>query len=156
MNEITINNPPQNNQLRIQVQAISDKIRKQVCILLIFWSIVIVTLTLIFYWTLDFPYPPIRNLIYSLLFAVVSVNWYISIPFYGVMIVIIARTKSRNYFFQLFPNLGLVIITTFVAFSNLIDFQEDSIDVIIYIVVMLIIHLRNHITSTTYYWSKGE
>lgn len=122
-----------------QVQDIVEKIQKQTYLLLIFWSIIIGTLTIFFYFTLGLPFPPPRNLISSLLFAIVSVNWYISLPFLGVMLVIIARTKSRNYFFQLFPNLGILLIGTFVAFSNVMDFQEDSVEVRIYIGVMLII-----------------
>ena len=139
MKGIEFNNQQKMEILPKQVQDIVEKIQKQTYLLLIFWSIIIGTLTIFFYFTLGLPFPPPRNLISSLLFAIVSVNWYISLPFLGVMLVIIARTKSRNYFFQLFPNLGILLIGTFVAFSNVMDFQEDSVEVRIYIGVMLII-----------------
>ncbi len=139
MKGIEFNNQQRMEILPSQVRDIVEKIQKQTYILLIFWSIIIGTLTMIFYFTLRLPFPPARNLISSLLFAIVSVNWYISLPFFGVMLVIVARTKSRNYFYQLFPNLGILLIGTFVAFSNLMDFHEDSVEIRIYIGVLLII-----------------
>ncbi|MFQ6123749.1 MAG: hypothetical protein ACE5R6_03970 [Candidatus Heimdallarchaeota archaeon] len=139
MKEIEFNTQKRMRILPKQVQEIVEKIQKQTYILLIFWSIIIGILTMIFYFTLRLPFPSARNFISSFLFAIVSVNWYISLPFLGVMLVIIARAKSRNYFFQLFPNLGILLIGTIVAFSNTMDFQGESVEVRIYIGVMLII-----------------
>lgn len=122
-----------------QVQDIVAKIQKQTHILLLFWAIIVVALTALFYMTLEWSFPPARMLIYAFLFAIVTINWYVSLPFIGVMGVIIKRTKSRNYLAQLVPTVGLLLLGTIVALSNAVEFQEESVGIKIYIGSLLVI-----------------
>jgi hypothetical protein len=62
-----------------------------------------------------------------------------NIPFVGIMMTIVKRTKSRNYFYQVFPTMGILILVTVIAFSSTIRFNEDSIETIIYIIVLVIL-----------------
>ncbi|MHA2073654.1 MAG: hypothetical protein ACXACU_01215 [Candidatus Hodarchaeales archaeon] len=122
-----------------RMKEVTDKIRRQKLVLLTFWFIVTFFLTIIYYMVLSFHETPLRNLIYALLFAVTTVNWFINIPFVGIMLIIVFRTKSRNYFYQVFPTMGLLILVTVIAFSSTVQFSEDSVELIIYIGILLVL-----------------
>ncbi|MHA2219059.1 MAG: hypothetical protein ACXACY_24330, partial [Candidatus Hodarchaeales archaeon] len=129
----------ENEKTASRLNAISDKIRKQKYIFMTFWFLVTSFLTVGYFFVLDFQEAPFRNLIYSLLFAVTTVNWFINIPFVGIMLIIVLRTKSRNFFYQVFPTMGLLILVTVIAFSSTIQFSEDSVETVIYIGILLIL-----------------
>ena len=129
----------ENEKTALRLKAISDKIRKQKYILMTFWFLVTSFLTIGYFLVLDFQETPFRNLIYSLLFAVTTVNWFINIPFVGIMLIIVLRTKSRNFFYQVFPTMGLLILVTVIAFSSTVQFSEDSVEIVIYIGILLVL-----------------
>jgi hypothetical protein len=118
---------------------VTDKIRKQKYVLLIFWLIVTSFLTVGYYLVLNFHETPLRSLIFALLFAVTTVNWFINIPFVGIMMIIVIRTRSRNFFYQVFPTIGLLILVTVIAFSSTVRFSEDSVETVIYTGILLIL-----------------
>ena len=129
----------ENEKTDSRLKAISDKIRKQKDIFMTFWFLVTSVLTVGFYVVLDFQEVPFRNLIYSLLFAVTTVNWFINVPFVGIMLVIVYRTRSRNFFYQVFPTMGLLILVTVIALSSTVQFSEDSVEIVIYIGILLVL-----------------
>ncbi|MHA1995141.1 MAG: hypothetical protein ACW97Z_11410 [Candidatus Hodarchaeales archaeon] len=143
-------NDLENDVVVSRMKGMTDKIRKQKYTLLIFWFIVTSLLTIGYYLVLDFQEFPFRNLIYAMLFAITTVNWLINIPFVGIMMMIVVRTKSRNYFYQVFPTIGLLILVTIVAFSSTVQFNEDSIEVVIYIGILLVIIILESITLRLY------
>jgi len=131
--------PLEHENVALRLKEVTDRIRKQKYILLAFWFTVTAFLTAGYYIVLDFHEAPLRDLIYALLFALVTLNWFINVPFIGIMLIIVVRTKSRNFFYQVFPTMGLLILATVVAFSSTVQFSEDSIAVVIYIVLILVL-----------------
>jgi hypothetical protein len=103
-----------------------------------FWIIIVLCLTALIHIFLKTHESPIRNLIYSLVFAAVLIYWFTSIPFLGTLIVITIRTRSRNFFYQLFTNLGLLIVVSVVPITNFIEFKE-SLESVLYIGFLLVL-----------------
>ncbi|MFW9930668.1 MAG: hypothetical protein ACFFD1_14865 [Candidatus Thorarchaeota archaeon] len=139
MERNSIFNQSENETVVMRMKDVTNKIRKQKYILLLFWFIVTLFLTIGYYLILNINETPLRNLIYSLLFAVTTVNWIINIPFVGIMIIIVIRTRSRNFFYQVFPTIGLLVLVTVIAFSSTIQLREESIETIIYIGVLILL-----------------
>lgn len=110
---------------KIRLMKIQNKQKKQAIVVTIFWMILALVISIMISSLFSFNTSPVRNFIYSFVMAIVIVNWIYFLPFLGVMIIVIIRTRSRNFFFQLVPNLGLLIIITIVALINQIQLKED-------------------------------
>jgi hypothetical protein len=111
--------------IKIRLMKIQNKQKKQAIVVTIFWMILALVISIMISSLFSFNTSPVRNFIYSFVMAIVIVNWIYFLPFLGVMIIVIIRTRSRNFFFQLVPNLGLLIIITIVALINQIQLKED-------------------------------
>ena len=88
------------NDIQSRMEEITRRVKKQSYYLILFWFMVASLLTIVYYSLLDFHETPFRNLIYALLFALTTVNWFINIPFVGIMMIIVYRTKSKNFFYS--------------------------------------------------------
>lgn len=130
---------PDHETIVSRMKEVNDRNRKQKYIFFLFWFLFTFILTVCFYLVLDFQEVPLRKLIFALLFAVTAVNWFINIPFVGIMTLIVIRTRSRNYFYQVFPTIGLLILVTVIAFSSTLRFSEDSVEEVIYLGIILIL-----------------
>ena len=136
---VSNNQNKEEKSIQTRLEEINQKIHKQKIRLLLFWFVITVLLTISFYQFINLHDTPVRKLIYSLLFAVVTLNWIINIPFVGIMLIIVIRTRSRSFFYQVFPTIGLLILVTIVAFSSTIELSEDSAETIIFIGFLLIL-----------------
>lgn len=132
-------NQSEHETLILRMNEVSGKIRRQKYVFLIFWLIITFFLTVGYYLVLDFQETPLRNLVFALLFAVATVNWFINIPFVGIMMIIVIRTRSRNFFYQVFPTIGLLILVTVIALSSTVRFSEDLVETVIYTGLLLIL-----------------
>ncbi|MFX0181474.1 MAG: hypothetical protein ACFE95_00230 [Candidatus Hodarchaeota archaeon] len=121
-----------------RLKEFKTKQRKQALIATLTYSIIWVCLTVIFVAVFSMHESPIRNFIYALVLAAVIIYWFVSIPFLGILSVITVQTRSRNFFLQLLPNLGLPVVMTLAALSNFIEFEENLFT-LIYIGFLLII-----------------
>ncbi|MHA1989919.1 MAG: hypothetical protein ACW981_07620 [Candidatus Hodarchaeales archaeon] len=120
------------------------KYKKQTIVVTTFWILFIIGITILFSVFLQLHDNPILNVIHSLVFSAVIVNWIYFFPFLCILFVITIRTKNRYFCFQLFPNIGLLIIITFVAFINIIEFKEDLITILFIFILLIIVALESY------------
>ncbi len=130
-----------------RLEQFKKKQRRQAYVVTVFWFLLVAGFTIVISSFIQLHEAPIRNLILSFLCGVVIVNWIYFIPFLGILLIVTIRTRSRNFFFQLFPNLGLLVIITIAALSNFIEFKEDLltflfIGALLTIVVLECVFLR--------------
>ncbi|MFX0085821.1 MAG: hypothetical protein ACFFAU_09110 [Candidatus Hodarchaeota archaeon] len=112
--------------------------RKKSFIAYIFWVLLAICLTIVIYVNFQIHDSPVRNLIYSFLFATVIIAYFTSIPFLSTLIIIVFRTRSKNFFYQLFTNLGLLILVTLASMTSFVKLEENFFT-IIYIGFLLLL-----------------
>ncbi len=122
---------------------IQNKQKRQAIIVTVFWLILAFLLSIFISSLFSLNESPIRNYISSFVIAIVIVNWIYFLPFLGVMIIVLIRTRSRNFLFQLVPNLGLLIIITIVALINQIQFKEDIFTAFFVIILLALIIIES-------------
>ncbi|MFX0050014.1 MAG: hypothetical protein ACFE8U_01855 [Candidatus Hermodarchaeota archaeon] len=124
MNEISSKS---NRRMKIdsRLSEFRNKQKKQAYLVTTVWFIIAISLTILIAVIFQLNESPLRNLISSFVITVVILSWINYIPFLGILISIVVRTRSKNYFKQLFPNLGLLVVITIVALINFIEFKED-------------------------------
>lgn len=137
MNEYFLTNDKKNINFT-RLEEFKTKQRKQALIATFTYSIIWACLTVLLAAVFSIHESPIRNLIYALVFAAVIIYWFVSIPFLSILSVIIAQTRSRNFFLQLLPNIGLPVVMTLATLSNFIEFEENLFT-LIYIGFLLVI-----------------
>jgi hypothetical protein len=138
-----MNKFPQNGKISNRLDEFRKKQKRQTYLVTVVWFGLACLLTLIFASIFQIHTSMMRNIIYSFVLAAVLLSWVNYIPFLGILITIIIRTRSKNYFKQLLPNLGLLIILTLVGIINFIDLKEESLAFIFVIVVLLLIVLES-------------
>ncbi|MFX0211727.1 MAG: hypothetical protein ACFFDT_37470 [Candidatus Hodarchaeota archaeon] len=125
-----------------RVEQFKRKQKKQAYIVTTFWFLLVAGFTIVISSFFQLHEVPIRNIIISFLCGVVIVNWIYFIPFLGILLIVTIRTRSRNFFFQLFPNLGLLVIITIATLSNFIEFKEDILTFLFIGVLLMIVILE--------------
>ncbi|MHA2247935.1 MAG: hypothetical protein ACXADY_23515 [Candidatus Hodarchaeales archaeon] len=136
-----------NDTVESRLIVFKQKQRKQAILVTVVWFIIATVLTLIIASSFQINESPIRNLIYSFVIAAVFLTWVNFIPFLGILISIVIRTRSKNYFNQLLPNIGFLFIITVVALINFIEIREDPatflfIGLLLVIIILESIFLR--------------
>jgi len=136
MNKMLI---PNNSKIYTRITEFRSKQKKQAIFATFIWIVLAIVLTMVINPIFQIYESSFRNLITSFVIATVFLSWISYIPFIGIFLVIIFRTHSKNYLNQLIPNIGLLIVITFVALSPFIELKEDDIFTIIFIGFMLLL-----------------
>lgn len=128
--------------------------RKQSYVTIAVWSLIIATLTILIYWNQSgssfSAYSALRALIMSFFYAIVLVSLYVNIPFLIILAIIYLRARSKNFLFQLIPNLGLHLLIILTAITNFIQLDENDPLMPFFIILLLLIVFLEMIFL---YWS---
>ncbi|MFW9992955.1 MAG: hypothetical protein ACFFD4_13010 [Candidatus Odinarchaeota archaeon] len=143
MNETRTSSLQSKNLVVSRIEEFKRKNRRQAYTALAFWTAVITVITLGIFSAFKLHESPLRGLIYSFVITVVFVSWFIQLPFFIILAIIVLRTRSRNFFFQFFPNLGFQVLMTLAAFSNFIQFKEDLFTMIYTGFLLLLVVLES-------------
>ncbi|WP_455143262.1 hypothetical protein [Candidatus Hodarchaeum mangrovi] len=136
MNKMLMSN---SNKIHTRIAEFRSRQKKQAIFATSIWLLLAMGLTVVITPIFQIYESPLRNLITSFVIVVVFLSWISYIPFIGILIVIILRTRSKNYLNQLIPNFGLLIVITFVALSPFIELKEDDVITIIFTGFMLLL-----------------
>ncbi|MHA2297049.1 MAG: hypothetical protein ACXAEU_17470 [Candidatus Hodarchaeales archaeon] len=142
MNETNVSTLQARELVLSRIEGFKKKNRQQAYIALSFWTIVTIVMTIGIFSIFNLHDSPLRGLIYSFVISIVLVNWFVQFPFFIVLTIIVIRTRSRNFFFQIFPNVGLQILITVAAFSPYIQFEEDLFTMIFIGFLLLLVVLE--------------
>jgi len=117
--------------------------RKQSYFTIAVWALIIAVLTILIYWNQSgssfSAFSALRALIMSFFYAIVLVSLYVNIPFLIILTIIYLRAKSKNFLFQLIPNLGLQFLIILTAFTNFIQLDENDPLMPFFIILLLFI-----------------
>ncbi|MFX1507895.1 MAG: hypothetical protein ACFFDC_17550 [Promethearchaeota archaeon] len=117
--------------------------RKQSYVTIAVWTLIIAMLTILIYWNQSgssfSAFSALRALIMSFFYAIVLVSLYVNIPFLIILVVIYFRARSRNFLFQLIPNLGLHLLIILTALTNFVQLDEKDPIMPFFIILLLVI-----------------
>jgi hypothetical protein len=104
--------------------------RKQSYVAIAVGALIIAVLTILIYWNQSASsfsaYSALRALIMSFFYAIVLVSLYVNIPFLIILFIIYLRARSRNFLFQLLPNLGLHLLIILTALTNFVQLDDSD------------------------------
>ncbi|MFW9902725.1 MAG: hypothetical protein ACFFFH_00215 [Candidatus Thorarchaeota archaeon] len=104
--------------------------RKQSYVAIIVWTLIIAVLTILIYWNQSgssfSAFSALRALIMSFFYAIVLVSLYVNVPFLIILAIIYFRARSKNFLFQLIPNLGLHLLIILTAIINFVQLDDND------------------------------
>ncbi|MFX0211602.1 MAG: hypothetical protein ACFFDT_36840, partial [Candidatus Hodarchaeota archaeon] len=117
--------------------------RKQSFVTIAVWTLIIAMLTILIYWNQSgssfSTFSTLRALIMSFFYSIVLVSLYVNIPFLIILVIIYFRARSRNFLFQLIPNLGLHLLIILTALTNFVQLDESDPLMPFFITLLLVI-----------------